>query len=102
MVELASIVEAKNVFMLLGEERFRLHEKFEVGITLDDAFKVGNAIGFGLHELGSGAFFPFAFLLELFGGFGDKEGGGKWRSKKRKSGFSEIGNRVLRFRERYG
>lgn len=77
-IELAGIVEAKNVLRLLGEEILGLKKESEEGIGLEDALEVRNAIGFGLDELGSRTFVLLAFLPELLGEFGDKEGGGKW------------------------
>ncbi|KAA8540337.1 hypothetical protein F0562_024744 [Nyssa sinensis] len=53
-VELAGIVEAEDVFGLLGEEIFGFGEEFE-GVALDDVFEVGEAAGFVLDEFGSGA-----------------------------------------------
>ncbi|KAI4307406.1 hypothetical protein L6164_030600 [Bauhinia variegata] len=90
MVELASIVEAKDMFVFLGEELLGPDKKLEKAVALDDAFKVWDTIGFGLNELGSRALLLFAFLLELFWGFGDKEGGGEWGSEEGKVGFNRI------------
>ncbi|KAA8550281.1 hypothetical protein F0562_001965 [Nyssa sinensis] len=48
-VELPGVVEAEDVFGLLGEEIFGFGEEFE-GVALDDVFEVGEAAGFVLDE----------------------------------------------------
>jgi hypothetical protein len=44
-VELAGVVEAEDVFGLLGEKVLGLGDESQEGIALDDVLKVRNAIG---------------------------------------------------------
>lgn len=100
-VELASVVEAKDMFGLLGEEVLGLCNESKEGVALDDVLEVRNAIGLRLNQLGAGTYFLCAFFLEFFGGFGDQEGGGEWRGEKLLQGVrvKEWAYRRLR---RYG
>ena len=78
-IELAGIIETKNMLRLLGEKILGFKKESEDGISLEDALEVRNAIRFGLDELGSRAIVFLAFLPEFLGEFGDEEGGGVWR-----------------------
>lgn len=83
-VEFAGLIEAEDVFWLLGEEVLGLGDESEEGVPLYDVLEVKNAIRLRLNQFGSGAFLLSAFLLEFFGDFGDQKrgggerGGGKW------------------------
>lgn len=72
-VELAGVVEAKDMVGLLGEEFFGSGEEPEVGIAFYNVFKVGDEVGFMLNKLGSWTVLFLVFLLLFLGGFGDEE-----------------------------
>lgn len=62
-VELAGVVEAKDVFGLFGEEVFGLGDESEEGVALYDVFKMRDAVGLGLDGFCARAFFLFASWL---------------------------------------
>lgn len=45
---------------------------------MENALERGDTVGLGLDRSGSRTGLGITFFLELFGGFGDKEGGGEW------------------------
>lgn len=80
-MEFSGVVEAEDLLGLFGEIFFGFREESEVGVSMEDAFKLGNEIWLGLNRFGSRAFFFLAFFSEFFGNFRDEEGGGIGRGE---------------------
>lgn len=76
-VELAGVIEAEDVLRLGGEELLGARDEAEEGVAVENALERGDAVGLGLDRGGSRAGLGLTFFLELFGGFGDEEGGGE-------------------------
>lgn len=97
LVELGGVVEAEDLVGLFGEEVPGSGEEAEVRVAVEDVLEVGEEVWLGLDWVGSGALFLLPFLLELFGGFGDEEGGRKLGSEGGGGGGFRTCEEVLGF-----
>jgi len=77
-VELAGVIEADDVLRLGGEELLGARNEAEEGVAVENALERGDAVGLSLNQGGSRAGLGLTLFLELFGGFGYKEGGREW------------------------